>query len=84
MVSSGMGRQPIVRFLYRRSLEHAKIVAAGAFHSVVVTEDNHVWAAGSNKDGQFGDGSTISRNSFKTVPQTVDSTWRTMLGTYKF
>ena len=41
-----------------------KAVAAGGYHSMVVKEDNSIWATGSNEDGQFGDGSTDSTQSY--------------------
>ena len=44
-----------------------KIVAAGAFHSMVLKEDGSIWATGSNKDGQFGDGSRTSQVVFVKI-----------------
>ena len=41
-----------------------KSVAAGDFHSMVIKEDGSIWVTESNKDGQFGDGSTKPEKSF--------------------
>ena len=42
-------------------------VAAGTSHSMVLKQDGSLWAAGLNRDGQFGDGSTKSSTSFVRV-----------------
>ena len=44
--------------------QQATAVAAGAFHSMVLNQDGSVWATGSNRDGQFGDGTTASKRFF--------------------
>ena len=44
-----------------------KLIAAGAFHSMVLQQDGSIWATGSNEYGQFGDGSTRSRIRFVVV-----------------
>ena len=41
-----------------------QVVAAGAFHSMVLKEDGSIWATGSNRDAQFGDGTKIYQKSF--------------------
>ena len=42
-------------------------VAAGAYHSLVMTSGGSVWTAGYNNYGQLGDGATSSRRYFKMV-----------------
>ena len=42
----------------------AKAVAAGGYHSMVVTEGGKVWVMGWNTYGQLGDGLTTYTNSF--------------------
>ena len=44
--------------------DSVKAVAAGTFHSMVLEQGGSIWATGSNKDGQFGDGSIMSSTSF--------------------
>ena len=46
----------------------AKVVAAGAFHSMVLKQDGSVWATGSNQHGQYGDGSRLSSKNFIRLP----------------
>ena len=46
----------------------ATAVAAGAFYSMVLGQDGSVWATGSNKDGQFGVGTTQSETVFIQLP----------------
>ena len=41
-----------------------KVVAAGAFHSMVLKQDGSIWATGSNRDGQFGDGTRTFQKTF--------------------
>ena len=36
--------------------EGVTVVAAGAFHSMLIKRDGSIWATGSNRHGQFGDG----------------------------
>ena len=44
-------------------------VAAGSYHSIVLTKEGRVWTTGWNKRGQLGDGSYNDRTSFfKLVP----------------
>ena len=43
------------------------VVAIGGTHSMVLTQDGSVWAAGSNSDGEIGDGTTTSRATFVQV-----------------
>ena len=42
-------------------------VDAGEIHSIVLTQDGSVWAAGRNYHGQLGDGSRTDRNHFVKV-----------------
>lgn len=43
-------------------------VDAGAFHSLGLDKDGHVWAWGLNDQGQLGDGSTTNRNVPFQIP----------------
>ena len=45
----------------------AKVIAAGAYHSMVLKQDGSIWATGSNEYGQFGDGSTASEDRFVRI-----------------
>ena len=45
----------------------AKVVAAGTYHSMILTQEGFVWVTGWNKYGQLGDGSTNDRNRFIVV-----------------
>ena len=48
-----------------RVISHgANVISAGTFHTMVVTRDGGILATGLNKDGQFGDGSTVSTKTF--------------------
>ena len=49
-----------------------EVIAAGSYHSMVLTQDGGVWAAGWNKYGQLGDGSTNTSHSFVQVIGTCD------------
>ena len=62
----------------------AQVVAAGAFHSMVVMQDGSVWAAGSNKDGQFGIASTPSTSTFVKVAAINNGGNHKMLSTHTF
>ena len=42
----------------------ARAIALGGYHSMMVNHDGSIWATGSNKDGQFGDGTTKSERTF--------------------
>ena len=42
-------------------------IAAGNLHSLILHQDGSVWAAGSNDEGQLGDGTTIKRLTFVQV-----------------
>ena len=50
----------------------AVLVAAGDYHSMVLTKDGTVWTTGWNGDGQLGDGSTTNKHSFAKVIGTCD------------
>ena len=53
------------RYVFEQVIfDGVKIIAAGAFHSMVLKQDGSIWATGSNKYGQFGDGSTKMEKSF--------------------
>ena len=45
----------------------AVAVAAGYFHSMMLTSDGSFWATGASNVGQLGDGSTIDKNIFVRV-----------------
>ena len=45
----------------------AQAIAAGGFHSMVLKGDGTVWAAGSNSDGQLGDGTTNRKSRYVEV-----------------
>ena len=55
------------KFFVQMISDGAKVIAAGAFHSMVLKQDGSIWATGSNEYGQFGDGSTKSQNVFVEV-----------------
>ncbi|MEU7023835.1 Ig-like domain repeat protein [Streptomyces sp. NPDC046203] len=42
---------------------HIKAIAAGHFHNLALTTDNHLFAWGWNREGQVGDGTTIDRHT---------------------
>ena len=42
-------------------------VAAGGYHSLVLTEDSSVWASGRNTNGQLGNGTTVDSYGFVQV-----------------
>ena len=46
---------------------NAKAVAAGFFHSMILSKDGSVWAAGANDFGQLGDGTRTSKSKFVCV-----------------
>ena len=49
----------------------AKSVSTSTEHTMVLKQDGSVWGTGSNEDGQLGDGSKTSRNSFVQVASGV-------------
>ena len=49
-----------------------KAVAAGFGHSMIVRQDDSVWATGWNLYGQFGDGSITSTENFIKVAKLSD------------
>lgn len=52
-----------------------KYVAAGAYHSLAIREDNTLWAWGRNTDGQLGDGTNTSRVQ---MVQIGSDTWKSI------
>ena len=50
-----------------KMIPDAKAVAAGGYHSMILTRRGRVWAAGWNKYGQLGDGSTSDKTRFIQV-----------------
>ena len=58
-------------FFFVRRIPGAQIIAAGGYHSLLLTVHNgRVWATGWNKYGQLGDGSTIDKIRFFRVIST--------------
>ena len=60
---------PISRrtFFIVKNIPVAKAVIAGGYHSMVLTHGGRLWAAGWNKYGQLGDGSTSDTTKFIPV-----------------
>ena len=54
-------------FSLARSIAGAKAVAAGSYHSIILTHEGDVWATGWNKYGQLGDGTQEDRVRFSRV-----------------
>ena len=59
-------------YTYQRvssSVVHAGIVAidGGMYHSMALKDDGTVWMTGLNGNGQLGDGTTTTRNTFFAV-----------------
>ena len=54
-------------------------VAAGGWHSMVLSKDGIVWATGTNAYGQLGDGSMIAKNIYVRVLLSRDGAWCTVL-----
>ena len=52
-----------------QKIPQAKAVAAGSYHSLVLTQQGHVWATGANKYGQLGAGSKADKTTFARVMQ---------------
>ena len=50
-----------------KTVRDAKAVAAGKYHSMVLTRQGRVWATGWNKYGQLGDGSTNDKTKYIRV-----------------
>ena len=57
--ASATGRR---KFSVVQNIPGAKAIAAGGYHSMVMTHQGLVWGVGWNKYGQIGDGSTVDRN----------------------
>ena len=51
-------------------ITNIKAISAGGYHTIILKEDDTVWATGFNNDGQLGLGNTTSQNEFTQV--TVD------------
>lgn len=47
----------------KRISEEGMGVAAGEYHSYLISEDGRLWSTGSNDHGQLGDGSTDERSA---------------------
>ena len=64
--SSFLNRSKTIRrtFSVVRIITDAKAVAAGTYHSIVLTQEGHVWASGWNKHGQLGDSLTSYTSRF--------------------
>ena len=43
-------------------MDDVKTISVGGWHSLVIKNDNSLWAWGGNIDGQIGDGTTISKS----------------------
>ena len=54
-------------FFFAQVIPGAKQIVAGGRHSMVMTQEGHVWATGWNKYGQLGDDSTNDRTGFVPV-----------------
>ena len=54
-------------FTFVRTIPGATAIAAGGYHSIVLTKEGRVWATGWNKYGQLGDESTTDRTTFSLV-----------------
>ena len=52
------------KFSFVKRITGAKAVAAGGNHSMVLTQEAHIWATGLNNYGQLGDGSTQDSKKF--------------------
>ena len=61
------------RFFAEMITSGAKAMAAGFGHSMVLAQDNSLWATGWNLYGQFGDGSLTSSSVFNIVVIIGDS-----------
>ena len=61
------------KFFYLRELDHvtAVAVAAGGFHSMLLTKNGYLFASGWNKYGQLGDGSILSNDGFRPIADEV-------------
>ena len=54
-------------FTIATTIPGAEAVAAGEHHTMVLTNEGHVWAVGSNEYGQLGDDSTSEATRFERV-----------------
>ena len=57
----------INEFLFRKRFGAAKAIAAGGYHSMVLTSDGAVWTAGWNRYGQLGSRSNVDQRGFCVV-----------------
>ena len=62
------------KFLPVKTILRGKAVAAGGYHSMVLTQEGNVWATGWNKYGQLGDKTTHDRTRLTRVIS--DETWK--------
>lgn len=60
----------------------AKDIAAGAYHSVAVTEDGSVWVWGNNADGQLGQGTADVGSRFPLLIESISNARAVAAGSY--
>ena len=54
-------------FKFTKVASNVQAIAAGIKHSMMLKTDNTLWATGSNRDGQLGNGTQTNRNTFGQV-----------------
>ncbi len=84
-VSYGQGEKVGLNFdnsgnITRRAYDVSQIIAAGAYHTLLVKENGSLWSWGYNACGQLGDGTTIDNNT--PVPLTSLTDTKTIAAGY--